>query len=345
MSLETEDTSIKQVNPMQDQDSKSFQAQNIGETEVLDAQDTSDTQLQDDGTDSQLNGEECDPDIPDDQTSKASQENNYHTAINNEGQDDTIQFGNPVTQPFLSRSVRVPITEVGCLSFMQMLQDYLHAYLPPMQADAFSQIQEMAQWLDMYLSKYPAQYINCMTSDSGFVAFINYAIQLALDLTTYLNIWAVLSILLETQDVNTSYVQTMHDYYNQCYNTRTEEYVVTLEKVAEQLKNNMYNNTPDGVSAYIQQSVCNALVQPHDQHDANAENCTRLPHNAHFNDILTEYPAWSTDTNDIENTNETQYRSSRHDILTAWQKDTPVKMPDNRQVLDNLEAYVQDKYS
>ena len=58
---------------------------------------------------------------------------------------------------------------------------------------------------------------------------------------------------------------------------------------------------------------------------------------------MTEYPAWSTDTNDIENTNEAQYRSDRQDILTAWQKDTPVKMPDNRQVLDNLEAYVQDK--
>ena len=77
-----------------------------------------------------------------------------------------------------------------------------------------------------------------------------------------------------------------------------------------------------------------------DQHEANAENHTQLPYNAHFNDILTEYPAWSTDINDIENTNQAQYRSDRHDILTAWQKDTPFKMPDNRQVLDNLGAYV-----
>ena len=37
-SLETQDTSIKQVNPMQDHNSKSLQAQNIGETEVPDAQ-------------------------------------------------------------------------------------------------------------------------------------------------------------------------------------------------------------------------------------------------------------------------------------------------------------------
>ena len=86
--------------------------------------------------------------------------------------------------------------------------------------------------------------------------------------------------------------------------------------------------------------MCNSPVQLSDQHDANTENHTQLPHNACFNDILTEYPAWSTDTNDIKSINQAQYRSDRQDILTAWQKDTPVKMPDNRQVLDNLEAYV-----
>ena len=102
----------------------------------------------------------------------------------------------------------------------------------------------------------------------------------------------------------------------------------------------MYNNTLDGVSAYMQQLVCNPPVQSTDQQDANAENCTPLQYHACFNDILTEYPAWSTDTNDIENTYEVQYRSNRQDIPTAWQKDTPVKTPDNRQVLDNLEAYV-----
>ena len=113
-----------------------------------------------------------------------------------------------------------------------------------------------------------------MTSDSEFVAFVNDAIQLALDLTTYPNTWAVLLILLETQDVNVSYIQMVHDYYNQCYDTRTQEYMVLLEKVTEQSKNNMYNNTLDGVSAHVQQSVCNSPVQLSDQHDANAENHT-----------------------------------------------------------------------
>ena len=96
-----------------------------------------------------------------------------------------------------------------------------------------------------------------MTSDSEFVAFVNHTIQLALDLTAYPNIWAVLLILLETQDVNTSYVQVMHDYYDECYNTKTEEYMIGLEQAAERSKNNMYNITLDGVSAYSQQQVCN----------------------------------------------------------------------------------------
>ena len=64
----------------------------------------------------------------------------------------------------------------------------------------------------------------------------------------------------------------------------------------------MYNNTLDGVSANIQQSVCNSPVLVSDQQEVNAENHTQLPYHAHFNDILTEYSAWSTDTNDIENT-------------------------------------------
>ena len=75
------------------------------------------------------------------------QEDNYCTAIDDDEQGRTIQFGNPTNQPFLSRSIRVPTIEVGCLSFTQMLQVYLHAYHPPSQADAYSQIQGIAQWL------------------------------------------------------------------------------------------------------------------------------------------------------------------------------------------------------
>ena len=88
----------------------------------------------------------------------------------------------------------------------------------------------------------------------------------------------------------------------------------------------MYNNTLDGVSAAL-------------THDLNAENSTQVLHHAHFNDILTKNPAWSTDINDIENNNQAEYIENRQDILNTWKTDTPVKTPDNRQVLDNIEAY------
>ena len=260
-SLETEDTGSKKVHTPEDQNTGPTQAQNTGDIDERTPQDLIGSQIEDDGTNPESNcddyiSDDQDPAMQDDQTSKASQDDNYCTAIDDDDLDNTVQFGNPVTQPFLSRSVRVLTTEVGCLSFTQMFQDYLHEYPPPSQADAYSQIQEMAQRLDMYLNRYPAQYINCMTSDSEFVAFVNHAIQLALDLTAYPNIWAVLSILLETQDVSTSYVQVMHYYYNEYYNTRMGEYMTQLEQAAERFKNNMYNITLNGVSAYTQQKVC-----------------------------------------------------------------------------------------
>ena len=68
---------MKHVDPTQGQDSESVQAQNMEENEVPDAEDTSNMQVQDSDTDSQGNVEQPDPNIPDDQTSRASQEDNY----------------------------------------------------------------------------------------------------------------------------------------------------------------------------------------------------------------------------------------------------------------------------
>ena len=91
---------------------------------------------------------------------------------------------------------------------------------------------------------------------------------------------------------------------------RTQEHMVLSEKAAEQFKNIMYNNTLDGDSAYVQQSVCNSPVPVSDQQEANVESHTQLPYHAHFNDILTKYLAWSNDANDIEKTNKLHGRKT-----------------------------------
>ena len=119
-SLETEDTSIKQVYMPEDQNTGPTQTQNTGDIDERTVQDIIGSQIQVDGTNPKNNdeyiSEDQDPAIPDDQTSKASKDDNYSTAIDDDDLDDT----NPVTQPFLSRSIRVPTTGVGCLSFTQM---------------------------------------------------------------------------------------------------------------------------------------------------------------------------------------------------------------------------------
>ena len=155
-SLETEDTGIKKVHTPEDQNTGPTETQNTGDIVERTVQDLIGSQIEDDGTNHESNSDDYIPNdqnpvMPDDQTSKASKDDNYHTAIDDDDFDDTVQFGNPVTQPFLSRSVRVPTTEVGCLSFTQMFQDYLHEYPLLSQADAYSQIQDMAQRLDILL--------------------------------------------------------------------------------------------------------------------------------------------------------------------------------------------------
>ena len=69
----------------------------------------------------------------------------------------------------------------------------------------------------------------------------------------------------------------------------------------------MYNNTLEGVSAYIQQPGYDPQMQSTDQHDVDTENHAQVSYNTFIDDILTKYPTWSRDTNDIENTNKAQY--------------------------------------
>ena len=117
-SSKIEDTGTKQVYTSEDQSVGPTEAQNIEHTNERPVLDSIDGQIEDDGSTPENNDQ--DPAMQDEQMSKASQDDNYCTAIDDDDLDDTIQFGNPVMQPFLSRSVRISTTEVGCLRFTQM---------------------------------------------------------------------------------------------------------------------------------------------------------------------------------------------------------------------------------
>ena len=155
---------MKKVDIPRDQNTGPTEVQNTSDTDERTVPDLNGGQIEDNGTtpdndsdDYISDGQDINTAVQDDQTSRASQDDNYCTVIDDDDPDDTVQFGNPFTQPFLSRSVRVPMTEVGCLSFTQMFQVYLQEYPSPSQAEAFIQVEEMAQRLDVYLNCYLAQ--------------------------------------------------------------------------------------------------------------------------------------------------------------------------------------------
>ena len=74
--------------------------------------------------------------------------------------------------------------------------------------------------LDAYLIDNPQQHLYCMSPDSEYVSLIMYATKIEIDLCNFLAIWAVLSILLDTQSNELQHVKTLQqvvdDYYDKC---------------------------------------------------------------------------------------------------------------------------------
>ena len=110
-SLQTEDTGSKRsMDTKEDQTVKPDRVQNKDEIGKRVASDEIDKQVDPYHTHQENHGEnnaaeDQAPVIQDDQASKVSQDDNYCTAIADDDLDDTVQFGNPVTKPFLLRSV------------------------------------------------------------------------------------------------------------------------------------------------------------------------------------------------------------------------------------------------
>ena len=88
----------------------------------------------------------------------------------------------------------------------------------------------------------PQQHIYCMSPDSEYVSLIMYATKIEIDLCNFLAIWAVLSILLDTQSNTLQYVrslqQVMNDYYEKC----PQKVMSRLEHQITDIMNAMYDS-------------------------------------------------------------------------------------------------------
>ena len=100
----------------------------------------------------------------------------------------------------------------------------------------------MLSLLDKYLYNYPKQHTHCMSSDNEYVTLLQHAINLHIDATTFPTLWAVLSILLNTQDCKCEYVKRLQEEYNNYYEDKSTGYMLKLERRLRELQNCMYDS-------------------------------------------------------------------------------------------------------
>ena len=133
----------------------------------------------------------------------------FNTAIDDTSKDPTIVMGKLVTTAFVSADIRIPTEKVGCLQVTSQLKEFLNHFPPESKEKALEQIYKILQVLDAYLIDNPQQHIYCMSPDSKYVLLIMYATKIEIDLCNFPAIWAVLSILLDTQSNELQHVKNL----------------------------------------------------------------------------------------------------------------------------------------
>ena len=75
-----------------------------------------------------------------------------------------------------------------------------------------------------------------------WITLLQYAIHLHKDLTTFPTLWAVLSILLDTQDGKREYVKHLQEKCNTYYEDKPRRYMLQLERKSVEIQNHMHDS-------------------------------------------------------------------------------------------------------
>ena len=183
-----------------------------------------------------------------------SGEEPFNMAIDDTSKDPTIIMGKLVTTTFISDDVHLPTEKVGCLQVTSTLQQFLNHFPPESKEKAFEQIYKILQVLDAYLIDNPQQHLSCMSPDSEYVSLIIYPTKLEINLGNFLTIWAVLSILLDTQSNELQYVKNLQQVVNDYYDKHPIKVMSRLEHQTTDIMNEMYDSVTtdnfDSISNY-----------------------------------------------------------------------------------------------
>ena len=184
-----------------------------------------------------------------------SEEEQFNTAIDDTSNDLMIIMGKPLTTAFVSANVHVPTEKVGCLQVTNQLREFLIHFPPDSKEKAFEQMYKILQVLNTYLIDNPQQHIHCMSPDNEYVSLIMYAVTIEIDLCNFPAIWAVLSILLDTQSNTLQHVKSFQQVVNNYYDKRPTDVMSELEQQASIIMKAMYdsinNEHSDSISGHI----------------------------------------------------------------------------------------------
>ena len=171
-----------------------------------------------------------------------SKDEQFNMAIDDTSDDPMIVMGKSLTTAFVSSNVCIPTEKVGCLQVTNQLREFLNHFPPESKEKAFEQIYEILQVLDAYLIDNPQQYIHCMSPDNEHVSLIMYTITIEIDLCNFLAIWAVLSILLDTQSNTLQHVISLQQVINNYYDKHPTDVMSRLGHQASVIMKAMYNS-------------------------------------------------------------------------------------------------------
>ena len=169
-----------------------------------------------------------------------SEDEQFNTAIDDTSDDTMIVMDKPLTTAFVSVNVLIPTEQVGCLQVTNHLREFLSHFPPESKEKAFKQIYEILQVLNAYLIDNPQQHLHCMSPDNEYVSLIMYANTIEIDLCNFPAIWAVLSILLDTQSNTLQHVKSFQQLVNNYYDKHPIDVMSELEQQASIIIKAMY---------------------------------------------------------------------------------------------------------
>ena len=238
----------------------------------------------------------------------------------------------------------MPTKKVGCILVTSHLKQFLEDYPSSSGKQVFLDIYHMLSLLDKYLYDYPKQHTHCMSSDNEYVTLIQYAICFNIDLTTFPTLWAVLAILLNTQDGKCEYVKCLQEEYNNYYKDKSRRYMLKLERQLAELRNRMCDSVThnfDRVSGLHDNGLTPSQMQDGDQKVEVTAQENAIDDDVI--DIMTIYPPCSTDTDDLNDIDQMTNYKSMKDIRDELCKDMPQKTEINKPYIDNIDAYNRDR--